>query len=114
MDIAAWLHSLGMQQYDQAFRDNAIDAAILPELTAALLSQWFSTAVVTAASASRLAKPLMLKNDERGCACLSEREFLKWRRLWSVSCRLGGSHPARNRKFADSPLEETVSVKIPC
>ena len=34
MDIAAWLHSLGMQQYDQAFRDNAIDAAILPELTA--------------------------------------------------------------------------------
>ena len=33
MDIAAWLHSLGLQQYDQAFRDNAIDAAILPELT---------------------------------------------------------------------------------
>ena len=34
MDIAAWLHSLGMQQYEAAFRDNAIDAAILPELTA--------------------------------------------------------------------------------
>jgi predicted ATPase/class 3 adenylate cyclase len=34
VDIAAWLHSLGMQQYDQAFRDNAIDAAVLPELTA--------------------------------------------------------------------------------
>ena len=33
MDIAAWLHSLGLQQYEQAFRDNAIDAAILPELT---------------------------------------------------------------------------------
>src|SRR5215471_4997836 len=24
-------------------------------------------------------------------------------------CRLRGSHPARNRKFADSPLEEAVS-----
>ena len=34
VDIAAWLHSLGMQQYERAFRDNAIDAAILPELTA--------------------------------------------------------------------------------
>ena len=34
MDIAAWLHGLGMQQYEEAFRDNAIDAAILPELTA--------------------------------------------------------------------------------
>jgi class 3 adenylate cyclase len=33
VDIAAWLHSLDMQQYEAAFRDNAIDAAILPELT---------------------------------------------------------------------------------
>ena len=34
MDIAAWLPGLGLQQYAQAFCDNAIDAAILPELTA--------------------------------------------------------------------------------
>ena len=34
MDIAAWLRGLGMQQYEAAFRDNAIDPAILPELTA--------------------------------------------------------------------------------
>jgi class 3 adenylate cyclase/predicted ATPase len=34
VDIAAWLHSLGMQQYEAAFRDNAIDATVLPELTA--------------------------------------------------------------------------------
>jgi len=33
LDIAAWLHGLGLQQYEQAFRGNAIDAAILPELT---------------------------------------------------------------------------------
>jgi class 3 adenylate cyclase len=32
--IAAWLHNLGLEQYEQAFRDNAIDAAVLPELTA--------------------------------------------------------------------------------
>jgi class 3 adenylate cyclase/predicted ATPase len=34
MDLAAWLHGLGLQQYEQVFFDNAIDAAILPELTA--------------------------------------------------------------------------------
>jgi class 3 adenylate cyclase len=34
VDIAAWLHGLGLQQYEQGFRDNAIDAAVLPELTA--------------------------------------------------------------------------------
>jgi class 3 adenylate cyclase/predicted ATPase len=34
VDITAWLHGLGLQQYDQAFRDNAIDATVLPELTA--------------------------------------------------------------------------------
>jgi len=34
VDIAAWLNRLGLQQYEQAFRDNDIDAEVLPELTA--------------------------------------------------------------------------------
>ena len=34
MDIAAWLRSLGLQQYEQAFRENDIDASVLPKLTA--------------------------------------------------------------------------------
>jgi|HubBroStandDraft_6_1064221.scaffolds.fasta_scaffold42180_2 class 3 adenylate cyclase/predicted ATPase len=34
MDIAAWLHRLGLEQYEQAFRDNDIDAEVLPDLTA--------------------------------------------------------------------------------
>jgi hypothetical protein len=34
VDIAAWLHGLGLQQYAQAFCDNAVDASVLPELTA--------------------------------------------------------------------------------
>ena len=34
MDIAAWLRGLGLQQYEQAFYDNAIESAILFELTA--------------------------------------------------------------------------------
>ena len=34
MDIAAWLRRLGLEQYEQAFRDNDIDAKVLPDLTA--------------------------------------------------------------------------------
>jgi hypothetical protein len=33
VDIAAWLRGLGLQQYEQTFRDNAIDSEVLLELT---------------------------------------------------------------------------------
>ena len=38
MDIAAWLRSLGLEQYEAAFRENDIDAGVLPQLTAEDLS----------------------------------------------------------------------------
>jgi class 3 adenylate cyclase len=34
LDIAAWLGELGLERYAQAFRDNEIDAEVLPTLTA--------------------------------------------------------------------------------
>jgi class 3 adenylate cyclase len=34
MDIAVWLRSLGLQQYEGAFRDNEISERVLPSLTA--------------------------------------------------------------------------------
>jgi class 3 adenylate cyclase len=34
MDLPAWLRSLGLEQYEQAFRDNAIELDVLPRLTA--------------------------------------------------------------------------------
>ena len=33
MDIAAWLRELGLERYEQAFRENDVDAEILPKLT---------------------------------------------------------------------------------
>ncbi len=33
MDIAAWLTSLGLERYKQAFDENEIDFAVLPRLT---------------------------------------------------------------------------------
>ena len=33
MDVGSWLRSLGLGQYEAAFRDNKIDADVLPRLT---------------------------------------------------------------------------------
>jgi class 3 adenylate cyclase/predicted ATPase len=33
MDLGGWLRSLGLEQYEAAFRENAIDVSILPDLT---------------------------------------------------------------------------------
>jgi SAM domain (Sterile alpha motif) len=34
MDLRGWLRSLGLERYEAAFRDNAIDEKVLPRLTA--------------------------------------------------------------------------------
>ena len=33
MDVEAWLRSLGLEQYEAIFRENAIDETVLPHLT---------------------------------------------------------------------------------
>ena len=39
MDVATWLRSLGLDQYEGLFREQAIEADILPELTDQHLSE---------------------------------------------------------------------------
>jgi len=34
MDVGSWLRGLGLGQYEAAFRENAIDDTVLPNLTA--------------------------------------------------------------------------------
>jgi hypothetical protein len=34
MDVGGWLRNLGLEQYEAAFRDNAINDKVLPSLTA--------------------------------------------------------------------------------
>src|SRR6516162_10166841 len=34
MDVASWLRSLGLEQYEAAFRKNGVDETVLPKLTA--------------------------------------------------------------------------------
>ena len=90
MDIAAWLHSLGMQQYDQAFRDNAIDAAILPELTADDLRELGVSLVghrrKLLAAIAALRRDLDPAPETNGVAPVAER-----RQLTVMFCDLVGS-----------------------
>ncbi len=42
MHVGGWLRSLGLEEYEAAFRENKVDAAILPKLTAEDLRIWVS------------------------------------------------------------------------
>jgi hypothetical protein len=52
MDLGGWLRSLGLEQYEAAFRDNAIDDKVLPHLTAEDLKDWGVGIVGTAVRCS--------------------------------------------------------------
>jgi hypothetical protein len=52
MDVGAWLGNLGLEQYEAAFRENAIDATVLPSLTTADLKVWALALSGTAVSCS--------------------------------------------------------------
>jgi hypothetical protein len=45
VDIAAWLRKLGLERYEAVFRDNEIDAEVLPRLTVEDLTALGVTAV---------------------------------------------------------------------
>jgi imidazoleglycerol phosphate dehydratase HisB/class 3 adenylate cyclase len=45
VDIAAWLRELGLERYEEAFRENEIDAEVLPRLTAEDLTSLGVTAI---------------------------------------------------------------------
>src|SRR5215813_11898735 len=45
MDVAVWLRSLGLEEYEAAFRDNKINERVLPNLTAEDLKELGVTAL---------------------------------------------------------------------
>ena len=54
MDLGAWLRSLGLEQYEAIFRENAIDETILPDLTDKDLEKLASCLAIAAGSCVRL------------------------------------------------------------
>ena len=74
MDIAAWLRELGLERYEAAFRDNDVDAEILPKLTAEDLSRSGSPRSATGASCSRRSPPCGRNAPQRNSAAVTVSE----------------------------------------
>jgi class 3 adenylate cyclase/tetratricopeptide (TPR) repeat protein len=69
MEIAAWLRGLGLEQYEPAFRDNRIDAEVLPKLTGEDLRE---IGVATVGDRRKLLEAIAALRD--GAAPLPARE----------------------------------------
>ena len=88
MDIGTWLHGLGLQRYEQAFRDNAIDAAILPELTAEDLRE---IGVGPVGHRRKLLAALAALREDDGPGSTVAAPFVERRQLTVMFCDLVGS-----------------------
>jgi predicted ATPase/class 3 adenylate cyclase len=108
VDIAAWLHGLGLQQYEQAFRDNEIDAAVLPELTAEDLRDIGVGPV--GHRRKLLAAIAALRNESAPVLAVERREATAERRQLSVMfCDLVGS-TALSSRFDPEDLREVIAA----
>src|SRR5215813_11247250 len=99
MDIGGWLRGLGLERYEQAFRENEIDLRVLPKLTADDLKELGVAAIghrrllidaiaaLTAGGANTAAE-LVPHTPARQVAAEAER-----RQLTVMFCDLVGSTP---------------------
>src|SRR5215469_13945241 len=96
MDIGGWLRGLGLERYEQAFRENEIDEEVLPGLTADDLKDLGVSLVghrrrlLDAIAALGAAPPAAVApaRDQRGAAVSAEAER---RQLTVMFCDLIGS-----------------------
>ena len=103
MDIGGWLRGLGLERYEQAFRENEIDLRVLPELTADDLKELGVAAIGhrrlllkaiadLATAAERAAAEEVLAASPANATAEAER-----RQLTVMFCDLLGSTPLSAR-----------------
>jgi class 3 adenylate cyclase/predicted ATPase len=113
VDIAVWLRGLGLQQYEEAFRDNEIDAAVLPELTAGDLRDLGVSLV--GHRRKLLAAIATLRNEGRlELGAAERREAIdtataERRQLTVMFCDLVGS-TALSTRFDPEDLREVITA----
>jgi class 3 adenylate cyclase/predicted ATPase len=105
VDVIAWLSRLGLEQYEQAFRENDVDAEVLPELTAADLIDLGVTSVghrrkLLAAIAGLREKPIPASKE----SSTAER-----RQLTVMFCDLVGS-TALSTRFDPEDMREIIAA----
>ena len=100
MDIGGWLRRLGLQRYEQAFRENEIDLRVLPELTADDLKE-----LGVAAIGHRRLLLKAITDLAAGAGCAAEEDVspasapaeAERRQLTVMFCDLVGSTPLSTR-----------------
>ena len=119
MDIGGWLRGLGLERYEQAFRENEIDLRVLPELTADDLKELGVAAIGhrrlllkaiadLAAGAGRAAAEDVPAASPASVTAEAER-----RQLTVMFCDLVGSTPLSTR-FDPEDLREIVGAYHHC
>ena len=94
MDVAEWLRKLGLQQYEPAFRENDVDAQVLPRLTAEDL---ISIGVTSVGHRRRLLDAIAELAAEASPAPAPPRADAERRQLTVLFCDLVGSTPLSAR-----------------
>src|SRR5215472_13237442 len=113
MDIAAWLRVLSLEQYAEAFRNNAIELEVLPELSEANLENigvllGHRKIMLKAIAALRPQAPQPLAQPAPVIPAEAER-----RQLTVMFCDLVGSTPLSSR-FDPEDLREIVGAYHRC
>src|ERR1700749_1101703 len=119
MDIGGWLRGLGLERYEQAFRENEIDLLVLPELTADDLKELGVAAIGhrrlllkaiadLAAGAGRVGA-----ENEPAASTVNTTAEAERRQLTVMFCDLVGSTPLSAR-FDPEDLREIVGAYHRC
>jgi hypothetical protein len=104
MDLTKWLRGLGLEQYAPAFRENDVDAEVLPELTAHDL---IGIGVISIGHRRKLLAAIAALNAARATAPApadAER-----RQLTAMFCDLVGS-TALSTRFDPEDLREVIGA----
>jgi class 3 adenylate cyclase len=108
VDVSAWLQSLGLERYVPAFRDNDVDAEVLPELTADDLISIGVTSVghrrKLLAAIAALGTPAPTASSRAPAPADAER-----RQLTVMFCDLVGSTPLSSRLDPED-LREVIAA----
>jgi class 3 adenylate cyclase/predicted ATPase len=118
MDIGGWLRELGLEQYEQAFRDNKVDEEVLPKLTADDLTGLGVVLVghrrkLLEAIASLRASTESGANRTSAVTSTSVSGAAERRQLTVMFCDLVGSTPLAAR-FDPEDLREVIGAYHRC
>ena len=105
MDVIAWLSRLGLEQYEHAFRENHVDAEVLPELTADDLTD---LGVISIGHRRKMLAAIAVLRDKPPPAS-KKSSTAERRQLTVMFCDLVGS-TALSTRFDPEDMREIITA----